>query len=91
MLDDPLNIPFPSGAVQRGRDSLASDVLARRARFVGRHGDGRRSRLGWSNGTLHTTEQERFDLEFERIARPALTITVRCRCDIRRPPTSIVH
>jgi hypothetical protein len=24
---------------------------------------------GWSNGTLHTTEQERFDLEFERIAR----------------------
>jgi hypothetical protein len=46
---------------------------------------------GWSNGTLHTTEQERFDPEFERIARPALTITVRCRCDIRRPPTSIVH
>lgn len=24
---------------------------------------------GWRNGTLHTTEQERFDLEFERIAR----------------------
>jgi hypothetical protein len=24
---------------------------------------------GWSNGTLHTSEQERFDLEFERIAR----------------------
>ena len=24
---------------------------------------------GWPNGTLHTTEQERFDMEFERIVR----------------------
>ena len=46
MLDDPLNIPLLSGAVKRGRNSLASDNLARRARFVGRHGDGCRSRLG---------------------------------------------
>jgi hypothetical protein len=30
---------------------------------------------GWTNGTLHTTEQERFDLEFERIARRLESLT----------------
>ncbi len=27
------------------------------------------SAWGWRNGTLHTTEQERIDMEFERIVR----------------------
>ncbi len=27
------------------------------------------SAWGWRNGTMHTTEQERIDLEFERIVR----------------------
>lgn len=46
MLDDPLEIPSPSGAVRRRWDSPAGDVPARRARLVGRHGDDRRSRVG---------------------------------------------